>query len=418
MDHNLLKQVIEDQRENIKTQDISSRDYVFERNANYVLVGLRRAGKSVLMYKKVLELIEDFVDWEQIIYINFEDERLVDFNYKDFNDILEVQRELSAKEGYYFFDEIQNIANWEKFCRRMADSHERVWITGSNAKMLLKDALTTLGARYWPKIIYPYSFHEFLCANGIDLDKDTLNTKEKGDVKRLLNEYFQYGGLPEILQYQQKREYVELVYQKIQLGDVIQRNQIRNPNALKSLVRKIAESVCSDISYTKLTNLLKSVGYKITKDTIIDYISYVENAYIIFRIKNYTTNFVEKETNSKYYFVDNGILNLFLTDKNSKLLENIVAILLHQRFEEKVYYLKSSVTGVDVDFVLPEVKMVIQVAYSLKGEAREREIKNLIHLSKVDRTFDKFMIVTYEEEEIIDTNGIKIDVIPLYKFLL
>lgn len=419
MNHETLKLIITDQKNNIKNQVVYDREYTFEKEANYVLIGLRRAGKSTLMYKKVLSLIDDGIDWNQIIYINFEDERLSEFSSLDFNDIIEVQRELSDKQGYFFFDEIQNIDGWDKFCRRMADSNEKVWITGSNAKMLIGDALTTLGARYWPKIIYPYNFKEYLYVNHFEFDSgDMRNTKENGDLKRLLSQYFRFGGLPESLRYQNKREYIEIVYQKMQLGDVIQRNQIRNPNVIKVMMRKIAETVCSDISYTKLTNILKSVGYKISKETIMNHISYVEDAFILFRVKNFTSTFVDKETNCKYYFSDNGILNLFLLDKDSKLLENIVAIKLHQMYKDEVWFLKSSVTNIDIDFVIPERETAIQVAYSIQGEAYEREVTNLVNLSKKDSTYRHFVIVTYEEENVIEIDGIQIKVMPLYKFLL
>lgn len=418
MNHDILKTVIEDQKEIIKLQDVYERDYTFEENANYVLIGLRRAGKSTLMYKKVLELINNGVDWKQIIYVNFEDERLSDFSVNDFNDIVEVQHELSDKKGYFFFDEIQNVNGWDKFCRRLADGKENVWITGSNAKMLLADALTTLGARYWSKTIYPYSFHEYLNANAFAYDKNKVSTKQKSKLNTLLNDYFIFGGLPEALRYKNKREYTEIVYQKMQLGDVIQRNDIRNPNALKLLVRKIAETVCSDISYTKLRNILKSLGHNISKETVIEYISHIENAYIIFRLRNFTSTFVEKETNCKYYFTDNGILNLFLLDRNSKLLENIVAICLHKNFSDQVWFLKSSVTGVDIDFVLPEEKTAIQVAYSIQTQAAEREINNLVNLAKKDKNYRRFLIITYEEENEIIMDDIKIEVIPLFKFLL
>lgn len=124
MNHALLKSVIYDQHEFIRNFQIVPRDYEFEENGNYVLVGLRRAGKSTLLYKIVLDLVASGVDWEQIIYINFEDERLSEFTVADFNDLLSVQSEMSDKKGYFFLDEVQNIDGWEKFARRMADAKE------------------------------------------------------------------------------------------------------------------------------------------------------------------------------------------------------------------------------------------------------------------------------------------------------
>ena len=158
MNHALLKSVIYDQHEFIRDFQIVPRDYEFEENGNYVLVGLRRAGKSTLLYKIVLDLVASGVDWEQIIYINFEDERLSEFTVADFNDLLSVQSEMSDKKGYFFLDEVQNIDGWEKFARRMADAKGHIYITGSNAKMLSREIETTLGGRFFAKHITPARF--------------------------------------------------------------------------------------------------------------------------------------------------------------------------------------------------------------------------------------------------------------------
>ena len=168
MNHDLLKSVIYDQHEIIKNFQIVPREYEFDLNANYVVVGLRRAGKSTLLYKIVQDLIENGTDWNQIIYINFEDERLSEFTVNDFNDILSVQAEMSDNKGWFFLDEIQNIDGWEKFARRLADSKEHVFITGSNAKMLSSEIENRLGGRYLTKYVTPYNFREYLSAKNID----------------------------------------------------------------------------------------------------------------------------------------------------------------------------------------------------------------------------------------------------------
>ena len=148
MNHDLLKRIIFDQHQVIRDTAIVERDVVLERDANYVLVGLRRAGKTTLLYKRVQDLINDGVDWNQIIYINFDDERLLGFTINDFEDILLVAEELSNKKHYFYFDEIQNIDDWEKFAIRIANQGYKVDITGSNAKMLSKEVEAKLGGRY------------------------------------------------------------------------------------------------------------------------------------------------------------------------------------------------------------------------------------------------------------------------------
>ena len=417
MNHDILKEVIFDQHEIIKKTKIVPRDYDFDLNANYVLIGLRRAGKSTLLYKIVKDLVEKGIEWNQIIYINFEDERLAEFSLNDFNDLLSVQAELSDKIGYFFLDEIQNIEGWEKFARRMADSKEHTFITGSNAKMLSQEIENRLGGRYLTKYITPYNFTEFLTARQIDFsDKAIFGTKESGKIKREFSEYFYFGGFPETLNYQNKREYVSSIYQKVLLGDIAARNSIRNPNGLQILIKKIAESVKDEISYSKLHNILKTIGVKISKDIVIDYIGYAKQSFLIFTIKNYFSKFVEKETTPKYYFNDNGLLNLFLNKEEPRLLENLVAINLWNNYKGNVYYLKSQ--SLDVDFFIEETGTAIQVAYSVTNISDDRETKSLVEAAKTLKEAKEFVIITYEEEKELNIDGVKIQVIPVWKWLL
>ena len=409
-----MKTIVFDQHEVIRNTSIVEREYEFDLNLNYVLVGLRRAGKSTLLYKIVKDLVSNGTDWEQIIYINFEDDRLEGFTKDDFNDILEVQAELSDKKGWFFFDEIQNIDGWERFARRMADSKEHVFITGSNSKMLSKEIEARLGGRYMTKYIMPYSFREFLKAN--DFEYKGYGTKEKGKAKRLFEQYMHQGGLPETVYVKDKREYVSNVYRKVLLGDIAYRNNIRNVNGLKLMVKKIAESVKDEMSYNKLTNILKTMGLPISKDSIIDYVSYSEDSCLLFPIYNFSAKFVDRETTPKYYFEDNGILNLFLVDADSRLLENLAAIALWTCFNGQVFYLKD--TDFDIDFYVPESGLAVQVAYSLKDISNNRETENLVRASKKIQGIKRFVIATYDEETSIDMDGIHIDVIPLWKLLL
>ena len=416
MNHDILKEVIFDQHEIIKKTKIVPRDYDFDLNANYVLIGLRRAGKSTLLYKIVKDLVEKGTEWNQIIYINFEDERLVEFSLNDFNDLLSVQAELSDKIGYFFLDEIQNIEGWEKFARRMADSKEHTFITGSNAKMLSQEIENRLGGRYLTKYITPYNFKEFLTAKQIDFsDKSIFGTKESGKIKREFSEYFYFGGFPETLNYQNKREYVSSIYQKVLLGDIAARNGIRNPNGLQILIKKIAESVKDEISYSKLHNILKTIGVKISKDIVIDYIGYAKQSFLIFTIKNYFSKFVEKETTPKYYFNDNGLLNLFLNKEEPRLLENLVAINLWNNYKGNVYYLKTQ--NLDVDFFIEETGTAIQVAYSITNISDDRETKSLVEAAKTLKEAKEFVIITYEEEKELNIDGVKIQVIPVWKWV-
>ena len=417
MNHNLLKTVIYDQHEIIKNFQIVNREYEFDINANYVVIGLRRAGKSTLLYKIVQDLVASGTDWNQIIYINFEDERLSEFSLNDFNDILSVQAEMSDKKGWFFLDEIQNIEGWEKFARRMADSKEHTFITGSNAKMLSAEIESRLGGRYLTEYVTPFNFREFLKAKNIDYsDKTILSTKNSGKIKREMQSYFYFGGFPESIEYKNKREYVSSIYQKILLGDIAARNAIRNTNGLRLLMKKIAESVKDEISYSKLHNILKSIGVNISKDIVIDYVSYARQSFLIFAIRNYFSKFVDKETTPKYYFNDNGLLNLFLNKEEPRLLENLVAINLWNKYHDNLYYLKGQ--NIDADFYIEESGEVIQVAYSVSNISSDRETRALAEAAKSLKEAKRFIIITYEEEKELTVDGVQIEVIPVWKWLL
>lgn len=417
MNHELLKKVIFDQHEIIRNFTIVEREYDFDMNANYVVIGLRRAGKSTLLYKLVQDLVASGTDWNQIIYINFEDERLAEFSLSDFDDILAVQAELSNKTGWFFLDEVQNVYGWEKFARRMADSKEHTFITGSNAKMLSAEIENRLGGRYLTKYVTPYNFREYLKAKNTDSSEEAiLSTKGSGKIRKELESYFYFGGFPENIAYRDKREYVSSIYQKVLLGDIASRNNIRNTNGLRLLMKKIAESVKDEVSYSKLYNTLNTIGVNISKDAVIDYIRYARQSFLIFAIRSWCSKFVDKETTPKYYFNDNGLLNLFLDRAEPRLLENLVAITLWNAYRDRVYYLKSQ--HLDADFFVEDTGEVIQVAYSLSDTSDDRETKSLVQAAHSVKEATRFIIITWEEEKVLTQDDITIEVIPIWKWLL
>ena len=419
MNHNILKQVILEQIETIQNAEIIERDYDFEKNVNYILVGLRRAGKSTLLYKIARELVEAGCDWSQIIYVNFEDDRLLGFTKDDFNDIVETAYELTdAKEIYYFFDEIQIIDGWEHFARRMADQKKHVYITGSNAKMLSSEMEKALGGRYLSKMIMPFSLSETLDYKNIDHDeKAFLTTSKIAKIFKGCQEYISNGGFPEAQLLSNKREYIKSVYEKVLLGDIVEREKVNNKMALRLMIKKIAETVMHEISFTTLAGNVKAAGTKTSTDSMIDYTSYAENAYLLFRTRNFVSKFAEKESTPRFYFYDNGILSLFLIDKPSALLENAVAVYLKRKYGEEVYYFKSAQTGIDIDFYLPEESCAIQVAYNLET-SESRETKSLISFAEKTAGIKRLIIVTNEEERTISKEGLTIEVIPVYKFIM
>lgn len=387
---------------------------------NYVLVGLRRAGKSYILFQRIQELLKDGIDLSQIIYVNFEDERLVNFTLSDFNGILLAANQITTKKHYYFFDEIQNISGWERFARRMADQKETVYITGSNSKMLGHDIVMRLSGRYLTKYVSSFKFNEFLDAKKIaHKNNQQLMTSVKGQISAALNTYLQFGGLPEAISLVDKRNYLNGLYQNIYLADIIVRNQIRNPGALRLMISKIAETIMHEVSYTKLTKAVNSVGTPVGKSSIIEYVDDAKNAYLLFSTKNFFNKFTNRESTPRYYFTDNGLLNIFLINKNPALLKNMVAIKLFNQYFNNVYYLKSTKNNIDVDFYVPDTQTAIQVTWTLDDNDRQREVNNLIKLAKSFANAKHFLIITKSDQvSTIHEKGVTIDVLPLADFLL
>lgn len=422
MDKQLLKQVMVDNRHDVEQYHVHHRNVDMDSFPCYVLVGVRRAGKSFLLFQKIQSLLAEGHTWDEIVYLNFEDVRLADFTLADFNSILECHAELGGKRPILFLDEVQNVSGWEKFARNLADTKHSVFITGSNAKMLSREVMTTLGGRYLSVEVFPFSFSECLDFAGVPQDEvSLLSTSGRADVKRLCAEYLKWGGLPEGVGLPVRRSYVSSTYQKIYLGDICARYAISNPSILGLLVKKIAESVMQPISYNRLAKILSSVGGKITTPTVGNYIQYCQDSWLLLRLHNVVASFAERETISKFYFVDNGILSLFLMNCDTILLENAVAVELFRRYgcdpdNERVFFYNS---GVEVDFYVPEDELAIQVSYriSASDSTFDREVGALRKLPAV-KPCRRRMIITYDEETSVPAEGGDIEVVPFWKWAI
>ena len=419
MNRDVLKQIIIDQKEMYLDNPLISRDYDLEENVNYCFVGIRRTGKSYMMYQQIHNLMNDGISSSQIIYVNFEDERLLEIGVDDLNTILEIGIEFSGSKGkpYLFLDEIQNVDGWEKFVRRVADMKYRINITGSNSKMLSKEIASTLGGRFMIVNVFPYSFKEYLSANHIEnIMLAQIGTKKRADIVSQYEQYVTYGAFPELVDIIAKRAWLNDVYSKIFFSDLIVRNKIRNEEAMGLLVKRLAEGVKQPVSHTRLANLISTAGIKISKATIIDFIKYLKESCLLFPLENYAAKFAERNSNMKYYFIDNGLLHIFLTDANTSLLENIVAIQLYKKYGNEVYFYNQNI---EVDFIIPEQKTAYQVSYSLMDEnTYQRETEALIKLNTVFPMEQMYIITKDEERTIAHEKGINIEVIPVWKWLL
>ena len=415
MEKGVIKNLISEKQQDILDIRLIERPLELEDSANYIFIGLRRAGKSYLLYQHIQGLIKTGkASIEDILYINFEDERLFSMKAEELNLFLDCYREMYDKKPLIYLDEIQNIDGWEKFVRRLADSKYRVFVTGSNAKMLSKEIYTTLGGRFIAKEVYPFSFPEYLAFNKVKIHKNWEYNPVRTQVVKLFSDYFYYGGFAESFPLKDKRSWLNSLYQKILLGDVILRNNIRNENAIKILVKKLAESVMQPSSLARMKNVVDSSGTGIARNTLIDYLQQLSDAYLIFGISNFSDKLSNKETFKKRYFFDNGLLNNFLFDPETKLLENMVAIQLKKMYGEDFYFYNRNV---EVDFFIPNVGLAIQVSYSIQDDfTRQREVKALLKLADVF-SLKRLEIITRDEERVINDNGVLIDVIPIWKWL-
>ncbi|MBP5515085.1 MAG: ATP-binding protein [Bacteroidaceae bacterium] len=418
---NILRQVLLDNQKDIEQYDIFPRNYDLDTFPLLVFVGVRRSGKSFLLFQKMRQMLAEGHGWEDMLYLDFEDRRLEGFTSEDFNLVLECHQEMYGKRPMLFLDEIQNIDGWQKFARNLADRKYSVFITGSNTKMLSKEIMSDLGGRYIPVEVYPFSFTEYLDFRQVPHNQLSLSsTESKAQFMKAYGEYMVWGGLPESVNLPVKRSYLSSVFQKIYLSDIAQRNNISNPKLLQLLTKKIAESIMQPISYNRLSKILSSVAGKVSVPTVSSYVNYSEDAWLLLRLRNIASAFSEKESICKYYYIDNGLLTIQLLNIDTLLLENAVALSLFRRYghdldNERVYYYNGNV---EVDFYVPEDELAVQASYSLADEAtRGREVGALSKFPNV-HPCKRRVIVTYDEEDNITDIFGTIEVIPCWKWLL
>lgn len=409
----LLKHVIFDQRERNLSQmverDIDQR--LVKSSEILVISGVRRCGKSVLLQQIRSQQVE------QDFYLNFDDERLINFKVDDFQILYEAFIELFGEQKTFYFDEIQNIAGWERFVRRLYDSGCKVFVTGSNANMLSRELGTHLTGRYCQIELYPFSFSEFLkMKNSYPEQKDFYTTTGKGNLRRLFEEYLKVGGFPRYIQ-ESNSSYLSTLYENILYKDVVIRNKLNGERELLEMMYYLASNAAKRFSYNSLA---KVVGIK-HPDTIKNYIEYTESTYLIFQVMKFDWS-VKKQIGSpkKVYFIDNAIINKVgfnATDNIGQLLENLVFIHL-KRQRGEVYYHDD---GVECDFIMREnghIVFACQVTRSLSDpKTRQREINGLLSALNAYNLAEG-MILTEDETEEVVIEEKKIHIYPIWRWLL
>lgn len=421
MDKQLLKEVILHQNDRLVGQatgiprtalatvkNLAKQDHVI------VITGIRRCGKSTILVQLLNELYADGV-----YYIHFEDERLLGFTVTDFKILHECFLELYGERAVFFFDEIQNVPQWDRFVRRMHDDGYKFFITGSNASLLSKELGTHLTGRHIDVELTPFSFLEFLSFHQIEIcENDLLRVNKRSAIKRYFNQYMIEGGMPGYLK-NPAPQILQAVYDDIIYRDIVVRHDIKDVKALRELAFNLLCNASNLFSYQKLANI---VGLK-SANTVKNYIVYLEDSYLFFCISRYSHS-VQQQTiaNKKIYCIDNAFIEniAFKTSQDlGRYLENIVFLELHRRGNNIFYY--KTVKNHEVDFAIcigNQLTALIQVTKDLNNEAtRAREVRALVEAMK-ETSLSHALILTLDEKETIKIENFTIEVLPIYQWLI
>lgn len=413
----LLKEVILDQREKKSPSYLIPRELENDikklgKSGQIVIIsGIRRCGKSTLL--KMINSSQKESDY----YLNFDDERLIDFNVNDFQLLVEVFLELFGEQKTFYFDEIQNVDGWERFARRINDEGNKVYITGSNASMLSRELGTRLTGRYIEKHLYPFSFSEFLLFKGVDYNKKLqFNTKEKIKIKKIFGQYARLGGFPAHIK-NEDSEYFKYLYESIIYRDIIVRYNLPNEKPLKELTHFCAGNMGKEISF----NSLKEVVGLNSSTTIKEYFEYLENSFLIFLLPRFDFSFKKQVYfNKKTYFIDTALaknIGFSFSEDFGRILENIVFLQL-KRNDKEIYFNKNKK---ECDFIIKDKNKIVealQVAKTLSDKkTKEREIAGLIEAIKT-YNLRSGTIITEDDEGEEKIGKIIIKIVPIYKWLL
>ncbi|MFN2269109.1 MAG: ATP-binding protein [Desulfonatronovibrio sp.] len=395
-----------------------------------VCIGVRRSGKSTFMYQLMKKLQNKGVSRENILYLNFFDDRLHSLQHDNISVILEAYFSLypekkNIEKIYCFFDEIQVVSGWEPFIDRLMRMEKcEVYITGSSDQMLSREIGTQMRGRALSWEIFPFSFREFLDYKGVEHD-DSLSTKKRLIIQKAFQEYWESGGFPEVaglnrmLRIMTHQEY----FNAILFRDLIERHDISHPKAITDLAHWLINNTGSLYSINKLTGYLKSMGHKAPKSAVSNYLEWFEDAYVLFTVRIFDASLARANANpKKIYCIDHALVTSISSGiliNSGHLLENIVFMAL-RRVTPNIFYYKTK-TGREIDFIakgLGPSRILIQVCESMTDhQTRKRETTALAEAMS-ELKLDQGIIVTRKEEEQIHVDSGRIDLVPAWRFLL
>lgn len=375
-----------------RLKDLVTREATFQDAPNKikVAIGMRRAGKTYFLYQQILKLIQEGVSKTSILYINFEDDRLLPLDQKKLAQLVDafysLYPENHDRKCTLFLDEIQNVDNWPTVIRRLHDSKNvEIFLTGSSAKLLSKEIATSLRGRSLATEIWPYSFSEFMRAKKLSINHDLFDKKAEDMLKLAFHSYIIEGGFPEVVSYlpsvrqQTLQDYIDIVLYR----DIIERHQVKNPSLIKYMILSMIHNVGKPFAVNKFYNDLKSQGYQVGKDLLYEYVEYIEDAYLAFLVPIHTPSIRKVQTNpKKLYAIDPGMvraLTLNLDNDFGRLFENIIYLDLRRMGCKIHYYLTSDRYEIDFLVQTPQGnKKLLQVAWKMDDPSTlEREERAL-----------------------------------------
>lgn len=414
MDTNSLKEIIIQQGSIKAVEDLIVRtkfNSITKMPSVVILSGIRRCGKSTLMQQ--IRAINSEKDY----YLNFDDERLLHFTIEDFQKLHETFIELFGLQKTFYFDEIQNIKNWEFFIRRLHNEGNKVYITGSNANLLSKELGTHLTGRHIQMELFPFSFKEYLDFKKLKFEKNDFYTTEgKANLKKQFENYYNEGGFPEYLQ-TKSAEYLKSLYDSILYRDILVRNKIINDYEIRELGYYVAGNISKPISFNSLKS---TIGVKHV-NTVKNYLNYFEDTYLVFLLTKFDFSIKKQIVNPrKIYFIDNALaknISFRFSEDKGRFLENMVFIELKRRGCELFYHKMKK----ECDFLIREKSKIIQaiqVTASLEDKkTKDREVAGLYEAMDT-HSLKEGLILTENENFTIALEDKTIKVIPVYNWLL
>ncbi len=380
-------------------------------NKIITLVGPRRAGKTYLLYQIMKSLLNKGHEITDFVYINFENERLFGIKAQDLHNILKAYTELYPRKKnkpILFFDEIQNVPNWELFVRGLHDRGYKIYVTGSNSKLLSREIASSLRGRATSVEVFPLSFREFLTFRGIEL-KENWEYSQASLIKSLFDKYMNTSGFPEIV-LEDRLGIIDDYFKTIFYHDVIDRYRIKNMDLMEFLMNYLIRIYSQEFSINKFHHLAKAQGYKSSTSVVHNYIRMLKEVYFAFLVTQRRKGKKEFTYSKKSYLVDHGFINYYVVNKDlGRLLENIVFLHLRRK-NNLVYFYKDRY---ECDFLTSKA---YQVTYVLNDDNYKREIGGLT--TACQRFKLRGRIITYDTEDTVRVGSRSIPVIPIWKWLL